>query len=314
MDRHDEIRKAAIGWHVRVTGGSATAEELRRFAAWLEVPLNRAAYDRIATVWSAAGPAAEIVRAAAQQQGSAKTQSRRWFIGAMGTAVAASAAYLVVRPMWILAPELRTQSGERRTFVLNDGSSVMLNSSTLLRTRVNNAERKVQLTGGEALFSVVPDISRPFSIATPVGEITVVGTEFSVWSRATDDLTLTVLSGVVTAQPDATGASMTVRAGEQLAWNATSVGAIGKVDANKALAWRTGHVVYENATLQDVALDFERYYGIRARVDDARAAMRPVNGIFQLGSLDSFAHSIETVFQVRFDRSDNDMAVIRTHG
>jgi transmembrane sensor len=62
--------------------------------------------------------------------------------------------------------------------------------------------RGIQLTTGEAFFTVKKDRSKPFSVRSPSGDITAVGTAFNV--RAMDDhVTVAVSEGVVTVAPAA---------------------------------------------------------------------------------------------------------------
>ena len=75
-----------------------------------------------------------------------------------------------------------TNPGEKKTIILSDGSSVLLNySSKIEYPREFSEIREVQLNG-EAFFSVKKDAKR-FKIKTTNAVVTVLGTKFAIKSR-----------------------------------------------------------------------------------------------------------------------------------
>ena len=64
----------------------------------------------------------------------------------------------------------------KQNIYLTDGTEVILDQSSQL---VQNSERSVSVTG-RAFFNVKTDAAHPFTVNTPVGDIQVLGTQFSV--------------------------------------------------------------------------------------------------------------------------------------
>jgi transmembrane sensor len=120
-------------------------------------------------------------------------------------------------------PLYSTDTGERRSITLADGSTVDLNARSKLRVEFSNNERRVELLDGQALFQVAKDKSRPFIVASGEATVRAVGTQFDVY-RKDSGTTVTVLEGRVavysttnaqsnagSAEPPSTAAQPTTR-------------------------------------------------------------------------------------------------------
>src|SRR5207253_8316893 len=75
---------------------------------------------------------------------------------------------------------LRTGIGERATASLADGSTVVLNTNSILEINYSKLRRDVRLVAGQVLFKVAHDTARPFVVAAASHAVVAVGTEFEV--------------------------------------------------------------------------------------------------------------------------------------
>ena len=108
-----------------------------------------------------------------------------------------------------------TSRGEHATISLPDSSEVRLNHTSALTVEPSRGERSRRVTlKGEAFFRVRKDGS-PFLVATSLGVIRVLGTEFNVMVRD-DRLEVAVISGTVNVLTSRSGrdSSVVVSAGE----------------------------------------------------------------------------------------------------
>src|SRR3984957_3986026 len=139
--------------------------------------------------------------AAAAAAAGARSRRLRWAALAAGVLVAAVGALF-----WYAHPgfhEFETATGEQRTFELEDGSVVSLNTHSRVAVRLAAHAREVRLLRGEALFHVAHDPSRPFLVSTDDAVVQAVGTQFDVYRRD-DGTVVAVLEGrvnVTTAAP-----------------------------------------------------------------------------------------------------------------
>ncbi len=198
---------------------------------------------------------------------------RRWVLPAAACLVAGIAGVT----LWSLskAPTYETAAGEQRSLVLADGSTVVLNSRSRVRVAFSERERSIDLLEGQALFEVAKDPSRPFVVASDDIRVRAVGTQFDVY-RKTRGTTVTVLEGQVelvapatprypdaagTAEPPATNtpATLALGAGEQATVLPTGIAHTRRADVNAATAWMRRQIVFEHASLAEVAEEFNRY-------------------------------------------------------
>ena len=89
-----------------------------------------------------------------------------------------------------------TQVGEQKTIALSDGSTVILNTDSVLDIELTENSRIMRLTQGEAHFDVAPNPDRPFLVYAGDGIVKAVGTAFTVYLRK-KAVEVTVSEGVV---------------------------------------------------------------------------------------------------------------------
>jgi transmembrane sensor len=121
-------------------------------------------------------------------------------------AAAAACALVAILSMalwWQSAryPLYSTDTGERRSLTLADGSTVDLNVRSSIRVEFSNSERRVELLDGQALFQVAKDKERPFIVRSGDATVRAVGTQFDVY-RKSSGTTITVLEGRVAVYSD----------------------------------------------------------------------------------------------------------------
>jgi transmembrane sensor len=124
----------------------------------------------------------------------ARPTRRSWLAIAASVVVAA----LACAAWWqsVHYPLYSTDTGERRSITLADGSTVDLNARSKLRVEFSKNERRVELLDGQALFQVAKDKNRPFIVAGGEATVRAVGTQFDVY-RKDSGTTVTVLEGRV---------------------------------------------------------------------------------------------------------------------
>lgn len=302
--------------------------EEQQFAEWLEAdPANRHAYDEVTRSWeiavlAAADPTVVQMRTDALMARPAREQrdfSRLW--GALATAALVLIAFTGVyfaRPGFMGSASdiaanpdhivLRTGIGERATASLEDGSTVVLNTNSVLEINYSKLRRDVRLVAGQALFKVAHDTARPFIVAAANHEVVAVGTEFEVRLDG-EKVRVALLQGRVRVEPIAAhrGAigeqSVAVMApGEQLV--ASSAGMIvNRANVEELVSWKTGRVRFDNIRLADAVAEMNRYSRTRITIDDPSAADIRITGAFRTGQSYSFAQTIGEAFPVEVEQS-----------
>lgn len=345
----DEQRREAAEWFVAIRDEiDPDAESMRAWLQWMEQHEgNRAAFDAVARAWHAtpASAALQIPDADAvladdydpglsveewlQRQASAgdmhgrftraRTSRRAWFAAA-AVLVAGVAGLLFLNREWRdpQADEFATRTGEQIEITLSDGSHVWLGPKSRLLVEFSDDQRRIQLPGGEAFFSVKKDARRPFVVASAGGEIVAVGTAFNV--RAVDDhITVAVAEGIVAVTPRAPVAaakppSVRVASGQQLTFVAEQpIPALAIVESptpGERGRWRDGVLVYRNEPLNEVVRDVVRYSDIQIEIADASVGEMHYSGVIYDDAVREWVSALPESFPVTIV-SDGTREIIR---
>src|SRR5215469_11253258 len=169
-------------------------------------------------------------------------------------AVAAAAAFIGLGVLWwnvsrVSSQEYATHHGELKTWRLNDGSLLTLNTDSSATVRFGRSERRIDLNRGEALFEVVHGTT-PFRVVAGSASILALGTQFSVYREA-DAIRVTVVRGRVAVSSLATpGGSVTAVAGTQVrVRNDQPPDSATPVDIERSMEWLRRQIVFERQPL-----------------------------------------------------------------
>ncbi|WDY57149.1 FecR family protein [Pseudomonas sp. PSKL.D1] len=305
MKQHgiDTVREQAAEWFARVQDAPRDAGLQLQLHAWLDAdPLHREEYDQLGRLWAAADLIpAQRLEALCQPEPVRQLPRRR----VLRQALAASVAMLALGLGWAgwkyqqLNHQLTLQTafGERRQVVLPDGTQLDLNAGTQLQVDFTPGRRHIQLSTGEAMFSVAHDSGRPFVVDTAQGSVTVTGTRFDV--RLDPSLTrVAVEQGSVRVQGK--GDSLAQLAAGQ----GSQIDAQGKVatpyavNAAALTAWRQGKLVFENATLAEVVAEASRYRSQPLRVAPGKVAQLRLSSTFNTDDTDALLRALPSILPV----------------
>lgn len=239
-----------------------------------------------------------------------KAQRVKWFY-----ALAASLLIAVISAgtFYFQRDVYTTDVGEQRSLSLADGSTVELNSRSRIKIRYTDQERRIDLLEGQALFNVAQNKTRPFIVQTSDTRIRAVGTAFDVYEKSSGTV-VTVVEGrvdvrkvssalVTQSQWDSDSAGVLVSAGEQFVVKPAVVSAPKPVNVASATAWTQRNLVFDSASLAEVAQEFNRYNTRRLVVDSAELADFHVSGVFS---------SAEPKLLLRFLHSQPELIVEET--
>jgi transmembrane sensor len=196
---------------------------------------------------------------------------------------------------------LSTGVGEQRLVTLEDGSIVRLNARSKVVVRMSAKRRDLELIEGQALFDVAKDPRRPFVVHTDGMAVSALGTSFDV-NRRRNGTVLTVLDGRVRldARPDkgaaarAASGGIAVAAGEQATVDksgAVDMGVAANVSA--ATSWIHNLLVFEDAPLETVVEELNRYSRRQIVLDDAALASLRINAVLQPSNPDALLRYLQ---------------------
>jgi len=231
-----------------------------------------------------------------------------------GTFAAAALVLIAVASYWgwrrfehVEPLAYRTSIGTLQEIALADGSAATLSSDSAIDVALSRNERHIDLRKGEAYFDVAKDAARPFAVQAGNRRIVAVGTRFSV-RRDGDEVRVVVSEGTVRLESSPDGGRnqpvTLLPAGSSALANASGVlvRAGSAADAERALDWRRGHLVFLDTPLAVAVAEFNRYNTHPLVIGDAAAAQLRIGGSFRWSNAEVFAHLIEQALPVRAER------------
>ncbi|MDQ0121668.1 transmembrane sensor [Pseudomonas lini] len=299
------VRDEAAQWFVRLQEPAVDVEERRRFERWLnEHPQHHDEYQLLEGLWTAA----DLLPAARLQALCESPPTRGKRRPLLRYAVAASVLAVTVglgvfsqlnQPASYTA-EFSTALGERQQVALPDGSVIDLNSRSHVQVRYEHDRRRIELTQGEAMFSVEHDTRRPFVVEAGNGKVTVTGTRFDV-RRGASETRVVVEQGTVKVQGRDAADNDFINLSAGLG---TRVDTQGKVAAAYAVnpaeltAWRSGKLVFNNASLRDVAEEVSRYREKPLTVSSDKVGNLRLTSVFKSDNTDALLKALPNILPV----------------
>ncbi|MBP2261858.1 FecR domain-containing protein [Pseudomonas sp. BP8] len=272
----------AIEWHARRASGTFDDAAQQQLQAWLDADAShRDAWLSLQQQLNRTfAPLA--CKQATRHALRSVDHSRRWLLrGALGLGAMAVGGHLLTLPGGPLhtrwGADLRTSTAQRRSFRLEDGSSLLLNAESSIDMQFQPQQRRITLLRGAVLAEVQSDPQRPFVLACPWGEAWLDGGS-CLLSRDGHQAQLWAMSGVLELR--APQHRQTLVAGQGLAFDGYSWQPIAARHTNER-SWTNGLLEVHDQPLGTVIDHLRPYHHGLLRVSPRAAALR-ISGIFTL--------------------------------
>lgn len=156
--------------------------------------------------------------------------------------------------------------GRQFQVTLPDGTQVWLNSASSIRypTVFSGEERRVEVRG-EAYFEVTKNAKMPFRVnVSNKAEVEVLGTHFNVNAYENEgSINTTLLEGSVRVAAAQLNKNVVLKPGQQAQLkNGKDEMKVVNADIDKVIAWKNGLFNFEDAHLEEVMRQLERWYDI----------------------------------------------------
>ncbi|MCL3853805.1 FecR family protein [Parabacteroides sp. GYB001] len=249
---------------------------------------------------------------------SGATLRRRWFIYARNVA----AVLLLMVSVSIgsiftyneldesgeqLYNEMTVPLGSQTKVILPDGSTVVLNSGSVLKYPLSygKKERNVHLVG-EGYFEVAKNVEKVFQVYAGGMQVKVTGTTFNLRSYPEDSETeVALINGGVDVL--ANNKQVRLKPDEKAIYNRETGTLYSETtESRKSSLWTTGRLSFVNASFLDILKDIERKYNIKIHVESKKAADEYFTGSINLTmSLQEVFNFIDVDKKYRFEQSGN---------
>lgn len=321
----------------RYLAGELTGERAAELERWIAADPARAAFvDSLRPLWTGAGaqrrdwdaesalrrikqsPAepARVIHLPAFYRDQPRSLRRRVTLLGIGAAAAAAIVAVVLgTPRRPTAPapavfEVSTTRGQRASVNLSDGSKVVLGPLSNLRyTAAANGPRTVHLQG-HALFTVIHDSTRRFTVHTTHGAATDLGTRFVVRDYPNDSsIVVAVVEGEVSLRgnnkstAERAADTLLLVAGDRGEARANGLLTLERgADVGRDLAWSEGRLEFRSVPMRDVIVELARWYDLDIRLASAALRERRLTASFKDESIDEVLRLIRASLDVRVER------------
>lgn len=186
---------------------------------------------------------------------------------------------------------------------LADGTKVWLNSATELRyPTVFSGNHREVFVEGEAFFQVSKDISRPFIVHAANARVKVLGTEFNISAYPEDTQVIATLSSGRIELSSGTEKVELLPDRQAILQKESRLITVQQVDASLYSAWIKGIFEFENLSLDRIAVQLARWYGVKFVFTDETLAQRYfTGGVKKYNSLRESLNYIEHTTNVHFE-------------
>ncbi|MGL5998222.1 MAG: FecR domain-containing protein [Pseudomonas proteolytica] len=305
----DDVLDQAVGWLVRIESSGATPEVLEACQRWREADaLHETVWQALqksdATFQSlAALPGTVVLDTLERLNGN--HHSRRQALKLLGVGLLACGVTGWSLRESTLVPwgaDYATGVGERRQFLLSDGTRLLLNTASTVDVQLGAQRRLITLRRGEMFIDTGKDSAEPggrrsFWVSTRHAQLQAIGTAFAVRDEP-QGTRLRVEDGVVVIQ--GAGEPVLVAAGEEYLIDTNGSHRV-QVSTLNASAWTRGQLVAKRMHLGDLSAELARYRHGWLHCDPAIAQLE-VSGVFQLDDIDRALSALSDSLPVRIER------------
>jgi len=199
--------------------------------------------------------------------------------------------------------EVSTPFGTRLNVILSDGTSVWLNSNSKLifPQQFTGDNRRVFLQG-EAYFKVHKDANHPFVVNANQLDVIVLGTEFNVNNRVTNNKLEVILvegSVKINCNQKKSNTLQLVPSQKIVFDKLQSTSTIeSNVDVNFYTSWKDGYLVFKKQNIRDVLNLLSQYYNVHFVAGSRIDINRNITGKLELK--DSFNEVMEVMSDLAF--------------
>ena len=292
-DRPDlkKLEDEASALAVLLVDDPDNSEQLRQLKIWLHTSaLHAEVWARTCRVYEALGRLPSVTQEQWTKRAPDERRPKRRFARSMSVRNALVSLAGAFCLLLLLLPRLTLQlaadhvsgTGEQRTHLLGDGSTLTLAPESALDIRYSDGERRVRLLKGAAFFAVQRDSERPFIVQAGSTRIAVLGTAFAVDMSDSGTLVSAAHGRVRVEDHSVTpAASADLTAGDRLAVTWGEGASLTSIAVDDVARWRSGELIARDLPVSELVDSFRPYYGGVIVITEPFASQR-VTGLYRL--------------------------------
>lgn len=202
---------------------------------------------------------------------------------------------------------LETRIGEVRTERLADGTSVILDTDTLLLVAIDAKGRRVELKRGRARFLVAPEAGRSFEALAAGTQIIAQGGSFDLTHRT--GVRINPIKGEIIVQlprvaDERQARQQSLQPGRILAYDAGQTPAIALLLAKSSdQQWVSGVKSFDNVPISDVIAEANSYSETKIVLATPAMGQREIFADIDIRNIERVAQALAIFLDLTIDRS-----------
>lgn len=312
-----------LNWILDMQAGRYTSAMVKKLVTWLaQNPKNVRDYEETESTLAMISELEQdpdVLECLAEcdeliEHTRASVFSRRLISATKSYVFAASIATVTIMTGWLVFSQLpsnyETAQGEQRLVVLDDGSSITLNTNTHVKVKYSRNLRRIELLQGEAYFKVYRKPNRPFEVYAGEGLTRALGTEFNVMLRG-EQVDVAVLEGTVEVDVNYSAKTSSkelpkLTSGKEVSyWPKGVIADVKKSDPTRINYWREGKLYFKSDRLADAVNEFNRYSKKKLVIYNDSLEEVLISGIFRVDDVDEFLHALNQGFGIGAEEREN---------
>ncbi|MFY0255412.1 FecR family protein [Chitinophaga sp. 30R24] len=198
--------------------------------------------------------------------------------------------------------------------VLNDGSKIILNSSSSISFPLllaTSGKREIWVKG-EAFITVNKDPQRPFIVHTSGTDIQVLGTEFNVDSYDSTAIKVTLVTGSIKLLTK--HQQKVLKPGHSaIAINNTDI-KDNNTDQKVTLSWKSDNYYFENAAFFEINEVLKKWYGANLIYTDSLITAKKFTGVINRNQdLKFFLDNIAATADIKYTIAPNNLIYLKSN-
>lgn len=246
-----------------------------------------------------------------------KRKDRTWYKVAAVLALAILSSLSVYYLLYDTSPKTdflvyQTESRQKSTVTLSDGTKVKLNANSKLKypQTFNNSDVREVFLEGEAFFEVTPNVNLPFVIKSSEVTTTVLGTSFNIRAYPKDDeIEISVVTGKIAvsinddSNSEQPGNRMLLTPNQVANYQPTQGLTKETLDITELVAWKDGILIFNDKTIMETAKILEKWYDVKVIVENREIGGCLFRGKFKDPSLTKVLESLKFMYDIEYEFS-----------
>jgi ferric-dicitrate binding protein FerR (iron transport regulator) len=198
------------------------------------------------------------------------------------------------------------KNGQQSTFILPDNSEVVLNSGSEMEYKNWNWDNNRELNlKGEAYFKVAK--GKTFEVATALGKVTVIGTQFNVKARK-NRFEVTCYQGKVKVNHN--NKTILLTKGKSIIFGIGNQYEMKEINVTEP-QWRNGELVFDKESLETILDELKRQYNLEFVLKN-HSSEQLFTGVIPMKNLDSALQILSFTYHLQVKKVSTKTIVLES--